>query len=83
MSPAIVVMPRVLRLWSRAVFEGSVLWRVLGRRRTVMVLREGWTARALRTARPSSPAPRTRVEIGDGEKGMVFEMEDRWEGVLG
>lgn len=40
-----------------------------------MVLRWGWAARALRTARPSSPAPRTRVELGDGDEGMMFGRE--------
>ena len=35
----------------------------------------GVGARALRTARASSPALRTRVEMGDGEEGMMFGRE--------
>jgi hypothetical protein len=48
--------------------EGLEEVRVEGRRRRVIlvVLREGWVVRLWRTWVPSSPAPRTRIEVGAG-----------------
>ena len=61
--------------------EGSEEERVEGRTRRVILVvpREGWDIRLVRTWVPSSPAPRTRIEVGgDGifaVGGFFFEME--------
>ncbi len=67
MSPARMETLRIFSEWIRAILEGSELWIVEGRSRTVMELRWGWAARALSTARPSSPAPRTRMGLWGGD----------------
>lgn len=44
------------------------------RRREILVLvvaRDGWVVRLLRTAVPSSPAPRTRINEGGGDVMII------------
>ena len=62
MSPARMDIPRLLRLVISFCLEGSEEEIVNGRRRTVIVVVDGaFEAREVRTAVPSSPAPRTRI----------------------
>lgn len=64
MSPERREMLAFLYDCSSACLGESLLVIVEGRRRRVMVvlLRDGWVVRLLRTWVPSSPAPRTRIE---------------------
>ncbi len=79
MSPALIEILRTSRSWIMAFFAGFELLVVAARSDTVIVLRWGWAARALRTAVPSLPAPRTRV--GMWEEARLYgegTLELRW-----
>ena len=75
MSQGRVVMPRDFSLEISVFLMGLEDVMVDGRRRTV---REGWCgckARAVRTAVPSSPAPRTRMEVLEDMVGLVRRID--------
>ena len=79
MSPGRISMFSDERRVVRVVFVVMVE----GRRRTVILLpgESGWEDRAWRTGRPSSPAPRTRIEgfedrVGDGAEDEGEEEGD-------
>ena len=65
MSLAMVDMPREVRTSILPRLMGLMLLSVEGQSRTVMEFfwLLGWRARAERTAEPSSPAPRTRMDV--------------------
>lgn len=63
-SPGRIEIFRDLRVNNVVSWEAEGFEMELGRRRTVRVYVGGRTAaREVRTARPSSPAPRTRMEV--------------------
>ena len=67
MSPGRIEMSRDFMCVSSACLEGEGDVMVEGRKRTVIwVLGGAFEARAARTAFPSSPAPRTRMEADIG-----------------